>query len=209
MQFQDLVACAANLHCFSPGMVTAGEPIDRLRVQLSRWVQIGRVARLHKGWYTLASPYRRVTVDLFVVACLIKSGSYVSLQSALSHHGMIPEYVPETTCVTTGRPQVILTPFGRIRYRHIKPEAFWGFDEVERGDQSAFVARPEKALLDLVYLTAGAASRSYIAELRLADPRSLDIPVAREMADRFRSPRLTNVPGLVSELVGEQQRGRN
>jgi hypothetical protein len=57
----------------------------------------------------------------------VKDGSYVSLQSALSYHGMIPEYVPETTCITTGRPLCIQTPFGRISYRHLKSGAFTGF----------------------------------------------------------------------------------
>ncbi|TVR93723.1 MAG: hypothetical protein EA428_01545 [Spirochaetaceae bacterium] len=55
---------------------------------------------------------------------------------------MIPEHVPETTCVTTGRPSVIETPFGRIRYRHIKRSGFFGYQQVESGVQSAFIGFP-------------------------------------------------------------------
>lgn len=73
-------------------------------MQLSRWVASGRVIRIHKGWYTLAEPFRQVCLDTNVVAGTIKQGTYVSMQSALAYHGLIPEYVAETTCVTIGRP---------------------------------------------------------------------------------------------------------
>jgi hypothetical protein len=35
-------------------MLAAGENLDRVRVQLSRWAASGRVVRIHKGWYALA-----------------------------------------------------------------------------------------------------------------------------------------------------------
>ena len=200
MEFSRLVETAAELHCFSPGMVTSGERLERVRVQLSRWVRSGRLVRIHKGWYTLASPYRRATLDLFVVACMIKPGTYVSTYSALSYHGIIPEHVPETTCVTTGRPVSIETPFGRFRYRHIKREAFWGYEEIQRGSQSSFVAKAEKALLDLIYLTPDAASRNYIQELRLGRLDQLDIGLVRNMARRFGNPRLREAANIISEL---------
>ena len=82
MDFDRLVDIASDLHCFSAGMVTAGEDIDSVRVQLSRWVTSGRLIRIHKGWYTLRESFRRVRLDLNVVACQIKRGTYVSLQSA-------------------------------------------------------------------------------------------------------------------------------
>ena len=104
MDFARLVELTADLHCFSPGILAAGEDVTLVRVQLSRWVQSGRVIRIKKGWYTLNEPYRRIRLDTTVIASTIKAGSYVSLQSALAFHGMIPEYVAQTTCVTTGRP---------------------------------------------------------------------------------------------------------
>ncbi|HAX37019.1 MAG TPA: hypothetical protein DD477_10035, partial [Spirochaetaceae bacterium] len=62
---------------------------------------------------------------LMVVACQIKPAACVSLQSPLAWHGLFPEYVPEITCVSTGRPQLVETPAGRISYRPIKPALFW------------------------------------------------------------------------------------
>ncbi len=190
MVFEQLVDLAANLHCFSAGMVTAGEDIDGVRVQLSRWVSRGRIIRIHKGWYTLRDPFRRVRLDLNVVACTIKRGSYVSLQSALAYHGMIPEYVAETTCVTTGRPLSIDSPVGRIGYRHVKRDLLFGYEQEISGVQEAYIASPEKALLDLFYLTPGSDNAAYIAELRLQAAEKLDTERMMRMAERFGAPRL-------------------
>ncbi len=190
MTFDQLVDITADLHCFSAGMVTAGEDINVVRVNLSRWVTSGRLIRIHKGWYTLREPFRRVRLSLNVIACTIKSGTYVSLQSALEHHRMIPEYVAETTCVTTGRPLTINSPVGRIRYRHVKREIFFGYSEEVSGKQAAYIASPEKALLDLFYLTPGSEDADYIRELRLQATEELDTEKMGTMAHRYRAPRL-------------------
>ncbi|TVR55948.1 MAG: hypothetical protein EA426_14300 [Spirochaetaceae bacterium] len=187
-------------------MLAAGQDIDRVRVQLSRWVTSGRVLRIHKGWYTLNEPFRRVRIDSNVIASTIKQGSYISLQSALSFHGVIPEYVAETTCVTTGRPIAIDSPFGRIRYRHIKRNAFFGYLRVENGLQHAYVATPEKALLDLVYLTPGSEDRAYLSELRLQQTEAFDLDEMRRMAVRFDAPRLERTVGLFCRLTGGEQK---
>lgn len=206
MEYERLVNLTTDLHCFSPGMITAGEDIGHVRVQLSRWAAGGRIIRLHKGWYTLKEPFRRRKLDMAVIACTIKPGTYVSLHSALAYHGMIPEYVAETTCLTTGRPQVVETPFGRIRYRHIKTDVFFGYRQVESGVQQAFIARPEKALLDLLYLTQGSVGAGYLSELRLQNIEELDMPVMADLVKGFGSPRLMRAVSLFDELM---DRGKN
>jgi predicted transcriptional regulator of viral defense system len=204
MDFARLVEITAGLQCFSPGMVTAGESLNRVRVQLSRWVQRGRLVRIHKGWYTLSEPYRRVKIDMNVIACTIKAGTYVSLHSALAFHGMIPEHVAETTCVTTGRPLTIDSPFGRIRYRHIKDQAFSGYSRYESGVQHAYIAVPEKALLDLLYLTPGSEDIGYLSQLRLQNIEDLDLRSLRRLAMRFDAPRLRRATEVLSRLVEQE-----
>ncbi len=182
-------------------MVTAGESLDQVRVQLSRWVNGGRVIRIHKGWYTLNEPYRRIRIDMNVVASTIKRGAYVSLQSALGFHGAIPEYVPETTCVTTGRPITIDSPLGRIRYQHVKLDVFFGYSRHEAAVQHAYIASPEKALLDLLYLTPGSDDPAYLSGLRLHTAERFDMEKMRDMARRFKAPRLRRAVEHVSRLV--------
>ena len=205
MDFRRLVELTASLHCFSPGMVSAGEKLDQLRVQLSRWAAANRLVRIYTGWYTLAEPYRKVHIDMHIIACTIKQGSYVSLQSALAYHGMIPEYVPETTCITTGRPTVIETPFGRIHYRHMKRDGFFGYHQIDSGSQLSFVAVPEKALLDLLYLTPGSESLPFLRELRLQQTEKLDIASMRNMAARLDAPRLKRSTDLLKEVLFRQE----
>ncbi len=77
----------------------------------------------------------------------------MSLQSALAHHGVIPEYVAETTCVTTGRPRTIDSPAGRIVFRHVKRQVFFGYTQEASGVQEAYIATAEKALLDAVTMS--------------------------------------------------------
>ena len=200
MKFDELVEKCQDMHCFCSGMLAAGEKLDQVRVQLNRWVKAGKLVRIHKGWYTLASPWRRASINLFAMACSIKAGSYVSLQSALSYHGMIPEYVPETTCVTTGRPQLIQTPFGRISYRHLKREAFTGFFSENADGLALYMASAEKALLDLVYLTPGAANKDYLDGLRLQNLHDLSPEKLLDLAACFTQANLMSIPAFLEEL---------
>ena len=78
---------------------------------------------------------------------------------------------------------LIKTPLGRIRYKHIKREAFWGYEKVRGGNQSAYIAKSEKALLDLFYLTAGGVDLNYIAELRLQNLEGLDMDLLGRMIE--------------------------
>jgi predicted transcriptional regulator of viral defense system len=201
MRFEELVTIAADLHCFSPGMVTAGVDIDSIRVQLSRWVSSGRLIRIHKGWYTLNEPFRRIRLDRNIIACTIKRAAYVSLQAALAYHGMIPEYVAETTCVTTGRPLSIDTPIGRLAYHHIKKELFFGYRQEDGNTQHSYIASPEKALLDLFYFTPGSRDTSYIAELRLQNFDALDPEKLAAMAEHTRLPGIRRTIQLLLEYM--------
>ena len=142
-----------------------------------------------------------------VIACAIKPGTYVGLQSAFAHHGLFPEYVPETICVGPGRLLLINTHIGRIRYQHITREALWGYEEVRAGSQSSFVARPEKALLDLIYLTAGGADLNYIAELRLQNLEGLDMDLLSRMIERYGTSRLQRVRDYLAKLMLDTESG--
>jgi predicted transcriptional regulator of viral defense system len=125
--------------------------------------------------YALAPPYRKVRPHPFLVANRLVRGSYVSLQSALAHHGLIPEHVPVTTSVTTGRPQQRANALGSFEYHHVRRELLTGYRLEPLGDgQEALVATPAKALADLVGLVPGADSGAYLSELRLQNAEKID-----------------------------------
>ena len=169
MKFQEAVDIASDEPLFETGLFLAGDvdPAD-LRRQLSRWTRSGRIQQLRRGLYVLARPWRKHRPHPFLVANRLAPGSYVSGPSALAFAGAIPEYVAETTSVTAGRPGVRTTVLGRFSFRHLKGSLMFGYRLTALGPgQSAFVAEPEKAILDMVHLHPGGDRRPYLEELRL------------------------------------------
>ncbi|MCL5279241.1 MAG: type IV toxin-antitoxin system AbiEi family antitoxin domain-containing protein [Planctomycetes bacterium] len=206
MKWEELLRQAADEPVFRTGFLAgSGESLTVLRRQLTRWVKAGKLIQLAKGLYTLAEPYRKRTPHPFVLANAMKKASYVSLQSALGYFGMIPEHVPTVTSVTTQRPARVQTSLGRFLFRHIKKSWFRGYQCVDLGSgQRAFVATPEKALLDLGYLTPKADNYDFLAELRLQNLESLDRKALVQWAETGRSPKLRRVVGLLERLIDEE-----
>jgi hypothetical protein len=71
--------------------------------------------------------------------------------------------------------------------------------------QQAFIARPEKALLDLIYLQAGSDSLEYLVELRLGNLNRLDWEALERLARRIEKPKLTRAVELICQLAGEEE----
>ena len=167
-------------------------------------IKDGKIIRLHKGLYTLTEPYSKVTCEPFSVANNLKQASYVSLHSALGWYGMIPEFVPTVTSITTGRPQTIETPLGRFEFRHVSNKYFWGYQQVElKAGQTVFIARPEKALLDLIYLTPGGDEIEFIEELRLQNFEQISKDLLREFVQRFKSPKLRRAQDNIQAILDD------
>jgi predicted transcriptional regulator of viral defense system len=187
---------------FETAALLAGPDSPReARRQLSRWVASGRLIQLRRGLYMLAPPYAGEVPNPLALASRIRVPSYVSLQSALSYHGVIPESVPMVTSVTTNRPGRFNTPLGFFHYRHLKQDLFWGYREVDVGaGQKSFVAIAEKALLDQYYLTPGNIDASFVGELRLA-PDILDVDRLRSFVARAEKPRLTRAVELTIGIL--------
>jgi len=67
---------------------------------LRRALKAGEVVRIHRGLYCLATKYLRQKIDPLVLSQRIYGPSYISLETALSHHGWIPEAVYAITSVS-------------------------------------------------------------------------------------------------------------
>jgi predicted transcriptional regulator of viral defense system len=199
MKWSEVLTIARDRPVFPSSFLLAGRgSAAALRRQLDRWVKSGRLLRLRRGVYAVALPYRAEAPHPFLVANHLRRPSYVSLQSVLSHYGMIPEFVPVTTSVTTGRPEELDTPLGRFLFRHLKKSAFFGYTqtEISRG-QPVFLASPEKALLDLLYLTPGSDSPAYLNELRFEPTDRFDWDILRKQAERIGSRKLKRAVELL------------
>ena len=206
MEFTRLVEIAGEEPAFVTGLLLAGnvDP-NAVRKQLSRWTQAGRLYQLRRGLYTLAPPFQKVKPHPFVIANRMVPSSYVSLQSALAYYGLIPEYVPVTTSVTTARPARWDTPLGSFEFRHVKVELLRGYRLADLGNQQAFVATPEKALIDLIHLQPGSDSPNYLRELRLQNLDRLDMDELQHQADLAGSPKLRRAAKAVRELARSEE----
>lgn len=203
MEFRRLVELVADEPVFETGLLLAGEvDIRDVRRQLSRWVAVGRIQQFRRGVYALAPPFRKVEPHPFVIANRLVRGSYVSCQSALAFHGLIPEGVPVTTCVTTRRPARWQTTAGTFQYRHIATALFAGYSLADLGGgQQAFVATPEKALLDLIHLHPRGDAPEYVQELRLQNLDRLNVVGLASLAESLGHPKLRRAAALVADLA--------
>jgi predicted transcriptional regulator of viral defense system len=125
-------------------------------------IKEGLLEQVKRGLY-IAGP--RITTskpDPFLIANHILGPSYVSLESALSYHGLIPEKVYEITSVTTKAKRRFSTPLGEYSYTRLPlPYYSYGITSVEIDKHQRFlIASPEKALFDKIITTAGVEFRS-------------------------------------------------
>ncbi|MCX7014849.1 MAG: hypothetical protein NTW86_20250, partial [Candidatus Sumerlaeota bacterium] len=136
----------------------------------------------------------------------LQRGSYVSLQSALAFHGVIPESVPVTTSVGPGRPETVRNPLGAFEFHHLSVRLLYGYARLEVAPrQFAFVASPEKALLDLTHLTPGADSPDYLRELRLGNAGAVNPQALRELAERSGKPKWVRAARIAARLLSAEE----
>ena len=129
-----------------------GSP-DRQFSLLKRAMAAGEVVRIHRGLYCLATKYLRQKIDPLILAQRIYGPSYISLETALSYHGWIPEAVYAVTSTSLDRSREFDTPMGRFSFTRVPQKTFYA--EVKRvekeGGGSFLLASPLKALADYVY----------------------------------------------------------
>jgi predicted transcriptional regulator of viral defense system len=209
MEFGSLLDIVGSEPLFGTDILLAGDvnPAD-VRRQLSRWGKAGKVYQLRRGLYSLAPPYQKVILHPFLLANRLMPGSYISLQSALAFYGLIPEGVPVTTSVTTGRPTMLSNPIGQFDFRHIQPNWLRAYRQIDLGNgQKAFVATPEKALLDLAYLVPGGDTPEFLNGLRLQALDQLDLNMMQQLSLASNKPKLTRAFETIQLMAKEEQAG--
>ena len=91
---------------------------------------------------------------------------------------------------------------GSYTYQRIQIKLLHGYRLIEVGAvRDAFVATPEKALLDLIYLQPGGDAPDYLAELRLQNLDRLDLNELDRLVERIGSPKLRRAAAHVREFA--------
>jgi len=159
----------------------------------------GEVLRLKPGLFVLSPPYRKSEPHPFAVAAVLHAPSHISLESALSYHGLIPEAVYQVSSVTVRRSREFSTPLGVFSFRRVPARApRAGIEAVAVARHGwAFVASPLRAIADAVYLnkeiTWKGNGLAYLTEsLRIEedDLRSISFEALDEILNSIRSRRV-------------------
>jgi len=130
--------------------------------KINELVKSGDLISLRRGLYIPGPELDLPIPENFLIANHLRGPSYISLESALSFWGMIPERVYEICSVTTKTTKTYQTPIGRFSYQHLSsPYYSFGITRAEIGPQQfAMIATREKASCDKIILTSGVLLRS-------------------------------------------------
>ena len=209
MKWEEVLTLLGDEPLFDSSMLLAGDDSPaEIRRQLSRWVASGRLIQLRRGLYAFAPPYARTDPHPFTVASRLRRPSYISLQSALAFHGVIPEAVPAVTSVTTGRSGKLETAFGTFIYRHLRSSLFWGYRPTDLGPrQDSHIATGEKALLDLFYLVTGEITETFVRELRLDASEAINPRELIRLAEKTAKPKLIRAAALTAAILERDLEG--
>ncbi|MGM0466146.1 MAG: type IV toxin-antitoxin system AbiEi family antitoxin domain-containing protein [Acidobacteriota bacterium] len=123
------------------------------KVLVHRAVSAGEIIRLKPGLFLLAQEFRKTHPHPFVIAAMLHSPSHVSLESALAHHGLIPEAVYQVASVTSSRSRTFNTSVGIFSFKRVpavNPRAGVRAHKID-GRSWTFVATPLRAIADLIY----------------------------------------------------------
>lgn len=209
MKYDDLAKLLGRQGTFDLATVVqlTGERRASIRIQLSRLCRNGKLIHLRRGMYAFPEGGTAVSINPALLANQLYSPSYLSTYWALGFYGLIPEKVVAYTSVTPRVTRSFDNALGQFRYQTIKRDAFFGYKPVEIGKDKILVADPEKALLDLWYLTSGDWSEQRMAEMRFQNTEQVDRSRLRDYAVRFESPRLVKIAALWMSLAGKEEEG--
>jgi predicted transcriptional regulator of viral defense system len=158
--------------------------------------EAGLARRLRQGLWAL-----QPGIDPFVLAPYLTAPfpAYISFWSALHRHDMIDQIPRQISVASLDRTRHLTTTISAYSIHHLVPELFDGYRGSEK---SGYLATPEKALFDTVYIRAARGARSFFPELSL--PKNFDETQLEGWTCRLATPRLqTLVSRGVTEALGQ------
>jgi len=190
------------LACFNLDQIYSAYPqFDR--TNLTRWIKQRYIVRLRQGYYTFPDYRSKRDFSLYFANRIYKP-SYISLHTALSFYGMIPEGVSQITSVTSLKTAAFRNDFGDYSYKNVREDLMFGYELKEMDeDRRLMFATPEKALLDLLYLYPFYNSEKEMEELRMDEyymKEDLNVEVLLSYNERFKSKALDRRTRLLQKV---------
>lgn len=155
MNFASLIKDYADLPISRHLILEVLKGYKRPNDKISALLKSGLLISLKKGLYVVGPSLGFKLPEPFLIANHLWGPSYVSLDSALSYWGFIPERVYEVSSVTLKPSKKYETLVGRFSYKKLQSAYYSnGIERVKlQNNQSVLMAAPEKALCDKIVLT--------------------------------------------------------
>jgi hypothetical protein len=115
----------------------------------------GLVIRVKRNLYVVSPKVHNQKISTELVANHLYGPSYVSLESALAHYGLIPERVYTMRSVCTKLHKQYDTPLGHFEYVKV-PKNYYPIgirQQIVDNEYAYLIASPEKALCDMILAT--------------------------------------------------------
>lgn len=120
---------------------------------ISRSLKSKDFLRLKRGLFLFSKKLRRATISKLLIANKLYGPSYVSFESALSFHGLIPEAVYTTTSACFQRKNKVHTnQLGDFSYDYIPSKPFFMGVKNVADEGGVLIASALKALFDYIYV---------------------------------------------------------
>ncbi len=164
MKYFDIKQKLGKLKVFSIEDLYVVDPAFRLET-LYEWEKKTWVTKLRSKKYMFAD-YKPTNYDLYLIANKLYDPSYVSLELALNHYGIIPEAVMRVTSVTTNKTLSVETKIGTFDYKSLDTRLFFGYQMITNDGTTYKIASLEKTIVDYLYLNPQVAGTDDIRGLR-------------------------------------------
>lgn len=163
------------------------------------------IIHIRRGLYVFSKKHQRSGINLFELAQVIYGPSYVSLESALSYHGWIPESVPTISSICLNRSKEFSTPMGIFSYSRFPKFNYIGVERIGSGKTLFLMAEPTRALIDMVniYKKDWRGVDPLVSSLRIeqSDLKKLNTEILIQLKYKGLSQRATLfIDGLMKEL---------
>jgi predicted transcriptional regulator of viral defense system len=162
MDYVDHIRQHANQPLTHQLLVSLLKSFKQPNDKIHKLMRDGFILPIKKGLYIAGPRLNSAKPEPFLLANHILGPSYISVETALAHHGYIPERVYEIASMTTKTSRTFKTSVGTFTYTRLSlPYYAFGIERVRlTDDQYAMVASPAKAICDKIITTTGLLFRS-------------------------------------------------
>lgn len=180
---------------------------NRINDKIAHLIKNKVLEQVKKGLYVYVPLRSEVLLSTELIANILISPSYISLDYALSHYNIIPERVDEITSITTKRSKDFKTSYGVFSFKQIKRELFnLGLHIEQLQNATYIIATKEKALCDKLFFTKNIKLRNKNAMLEfLQDDLRVDLDEFRyadlEIFNNYFSISKSHKIGILTKII--------